>query len=133
MLLPAPPLYPRKRKPRPTRRPPTPVAAGPVLVSATFGGIAEPTLTLVFDRAIDVSGLALGELFVYDGPGGVEWGGSGVFEQPGPESLSMTMSEQAEFTGAGVTFTAAGGAGIVASDGGAAWAGVSDLELPFPS
>jgi hypothetical protein len=62
----------------------------------------------------------------------VEWGGTAVFEQPTAETLVVTMSEEGEFVGAGVTLTAAGGAGIVADDDDAPWGGVSELALPFP-
>ena len=36
------------------------------------------------------------------------------------------------FTGEGITLWATGATGIVAADGGAMWAGVTDVELPFP-
>ena len=133
MLLKVVPLiYRKRRRPGPTRRSSAPVATGPVLLSATFGDGGEPVLALTFDRAVDVSGLAPGDLFVYQGPGGIEWGGTAVFEQPTQASVSVTMIENAEFVGSGVTLTASGGAGIVAADDDVAWAGVSGLELPFP-
>ena len=133
MLMPAPPLFPRKRKSRKLRPSnATPVPAGPVLVSATWGGEAGVVLTMTFDRAIDVDAFAPGDVFVYDGPGGVEWGGTGVFEQPTPQSIAVTTIENGEFSGAGVSLTVTGGAGIVAEDDDAPWAGVADVGLPFP-
>jgi hypothetical protein len=104
------------------------VVTGPVLVAATFDG---NTLVLTFDRAV-VAGLVPGQLVVFDGPGAVEWGGTAVFEQPTPETLSVTMSEEGEFVGAGVTLTATGGAGIVADGDDAPWAGVTGVGLPWP-
>jgi hypothetical protein len=130
MLLPAPPLYPRNRKPRVKAAKPAPVVTGPVLVSATFEGNA---LTLAFDRAIDAAGLVPEQLVILDGPSLVEWVGTIAFEQPTPDSLTVTMIENAEFAGEGVTLNAGGGAGIVAAVGSAAWDGVVGLELPFPS
>ena len=100
-----------------------------MLVAATFDGTA---LTLTFDQAIDVSAFAPGSVFVYDGPGSVEWGGTAVFEQPGPDSLAVTMSEDGEFVGADVSLTVTGGAVIVADDDDEPWAGVTGLALPFP-
>jgi hypothetical protein len=113
------------------RKPSVQTSATPALtlVSATFDG---GTLVLTFDRAIDVAGLVPGQLVVFDGPGAVEWGGTALFEQPTPESLEVTMSEEGEFAGAGVTLTATAGAGIVAADDDSPWAGVTGVELPFP-
>jgi hypothetical protein len=129
MLLPAPPLYPRKRKPRPTRRPPAPVVTGPVLVSAAFDG---GTLTLGFDRAIDLAGFDPTQVIVDDGNVPVEWAGTIDFSQPGANSVAIVMIENGEFAGTGVSLSVTGGAGIVAADGGVAWAGVAGLELPWP-
>jgi hypothetical protein len=129
MLLPAPPLFPKKRKPKAKASRQAPVAAGPVLVSAAFGG---SVLTMTFDRAIDVAGLTPGQVVIDDGPNGVEWAGTAEFEQLTPQSVSVTMIENTEFAGAGVTLTATGGAGIMAQDGESAWAGVTGVELPFP-
>jgi hypothetical protein len=129
MLLPAPPLYPRKRKPRtPPPAKVAPVVTGPVLVSATFEG---NVLTLAFDRAIDAAGLVPEQLVILDGPSLVEWVGTIAFEQPTPQSIAVTMIENAEFTGEGVTLNASGGAGIVSTDDATPWAGVTGLELPF--
>ncbi len=58
------------------RRAPFPLASAPpgppILVSAVYdpGAVPVPTLTLVFDRAIDVSGYDGTEILLYDGPGG---------------------------------------------------------------
>ena len=89
-------------------------------------------LTLTFDRAVDVSGIAPGLLVIDDGPNGIAWGGTGVVEQPTALSVAVEMIEDAEFTGSGVSLTATGGAGIVSDGDDAPWAGVSGLALPWP-
>ena len=66
MLIPAPPLYPRKRKPRPKAQPTPPAPpVALVLVSAVYEGGAAVTLT--FDRPIDIAGLDGSSVIVDDG------------------------------------------------------------------
>jgi hypothetical protein len=131
MLLPAPPLYPRKRKPRPkARRALAPVSAAPVLVSADF---VDNTLTLMFDRAVDYSGIMPGDVVVMDGTTGTEWGGTGEITPVGTHAFNMVMLEQGGYGGAGVILDAPTGAGVVSVDGAVAWEGVADLALPFPA
>ena len=48
------------------------------------------------------------------------------------EFVRVLLSGTEEYAGPGVVLTAAAGNGIVAADGGVAWAGVADLSLPFP-
>jgi hypothetical protein len=50
----------------------------------------------------------------------------------GPTTVQILLSGIEEYAGPGVILTAAAGNGIVAADGGLAWAGVTDLSLPFP-
>src|SRR5512138_2902947 len=67
MLLPAPPLYPRRRKPRgkdKSESTPTPPAAL-TLVGASYDGGGQ-MLTLAFDRAVDVAGVVVGAFVVND-------------------------------------------------------------------
>ena len=58
--------------------------------------------------------------------------GGGPVEQVGPASVLVPLDEDGEFVGTGVRLTVTAGNGIVAVDDGAAWAGVTDVELPFP-
>lgn len=127
IFLPAKPRVGRKRKDV-AQSSPTP--AGPVLVSASFEGGA---LTLMFDRAIDIAGLNFLDVFVLDGNYPVEWNGTANVEPVGENGVLITMIENGEYEGEGVKLNVPGGAGIIATDGGEAWAGANELELPFPA
>jgi hypothetical protein len=114
------------------KRPALPVAAtGPVLVAASYAP-GDLTLSLSFDRAVDVSAIVPGQFIVFDGDQDVEWGGTAETWQDSPENLTMVMIENGEYTGEGTTLTVTSTSGIVAAEGGAAFAGVTELELPFP-
>jgi hypothetical protein len=132
MLLPAPPLVlrkPRKRFPVP-KKPNVAPAAPLVLVSATYDRPASVDLT--FDRAIDVSGIDPAALLVWDGEFGFEYQGDGEVELLSPTTVRVLLNGIAEWTGEGVTMSVGADNGIVASDDGGMWAGVTDLALPFP-
>ena len=101
------------------------------MVAATYDR-GEPSVTLTFDRAVDLAGFDPSSLNVFDGPEAFELGGTGAITILAPDSAKIILIHNFDFTGPGVTMTATGGAGIVAQDGGAAWAGVTGLELPFP-
>lgn len=132
MLVKPVPLIYRKRQRAPRRRPPQPTPpTGPVLALASFD-VGSMLVSLTFDQAIDVTGLVMNQVVVFDGNLSVEWGGTAEFSQPTPQSLEMVMIEQGEYTGAGYKLSAIDGAGIKALDDGVAWAGVSDVVLPFP-
>ena len=129
MLLPAPPLYPRKRKPRAKRRTvATPTA--PVLVSVTY----EPTaaVTLTFNRAIDIAGINLTTILVADGPNGFLYEGAGTPVQGDPASVQIDLNGIEEITADDVKLTAWPTNGIVGAGDGLPWDGVVDLVLPFP-
>ena len=132
MLLPAPPLYPRKRRPRPrkTTRVPTPPPVALELVSGVWevGGL----LTLTFDRAVDVAGIVPTAFIVHDGPTGFSYQGISVYDHSTPQTVTVEMGGIAEYEGATVLLDAASANGIVAADDGGTWGGATDLELPFP-
>jgi hypothetical protein len=133
MLLPAPPLYPRKRTPRPRGNqppaPPAPVAL--TLVAATYeSGTA---VVLTFDRAVDVAAFvgaaitfddALDTGLVYDGQGGATL--------VDPLTVRVLLQSVGGSSGSVDVLNATASSGIVAVDDGGTWAGVIDLELPFP-
>ena len=131
MLLPAPPLYPRKRKPRPKAQstPPAPPVAL-VLVAATY----DPGLsvTLTFDRPIDVSGFNGTFVVVRDGVNAQLFDASGGAVLTSPNVAELTLVLVEGDSSVGVTMTVAPENGIVAVDDGGAWGAVSDLSLPFP-
>ena len=132
MLLPAPPLYPRKRRRQPkAARYVVPVA--PTLVSASLEGEGDVLVRLTFDRAVDVAGIVPAQVTVNDGGGtGLAYAGAGLDDTPSPEQLVLSLAETGPAAPGATTLSASGATGIVAVDGGAAWAGVTELELPFP-
>ena len=120
----------RKRE-RPYLPVPTPAPpAAPVLVSVSY--VAATSILLQFDRAIHVGGLSPSAFAVHDGGDNQAWyrGASGGLIDA--TTLSMDLSEQDPWDTPGVTLTVTAGNGITAADTGTAWAGVSDLLLPFP-
>ena len=121
--------------PLPARRPrksgpPTPPIAAPVLVAASC--TEGPTLILSFDRPVDVAGLVPGLLRVDNGLLMYRYVGYQTPAVLDPQTIEVPLTGVEDYAGPGVTLTAAAGNGIVAADGGLAWAGVGDLELPFP-
>ena len=118
--------YRKRRKPKPAAV--AAVPAAPVLVAASFDGAMA---YLTFDRAVDISAMVPYQITVYDGPGGLEWGATPTVTQISPVLIEIAMIDLYAFTGEGVTMTATDATGIVAVDGGEAWAGVADVALPF--
>ena len=91
-----------------------------------------PAVTLTFDRAVDVSAFSGGDVLVDDATfNGMRYTGE-VAEDDGPGVVRVLLTDVGDDLGAGVTLTATAATGIVAAGDGAAWAGVTDLELPFP-
>ena len=133
LQIPPPPF--RKRRGQAKRTPPTPLPPGPAalnLVSAAFDDVAQ-TLTLAFDRAIEVSGMD-GAAIVIDDPvfSGLRFDATGGPELLGAETVRITLVAIGDPGGSSVRMTAGAGNGIVALDDPGAWAGVTDLELPWP-
>ena len=89
-----------------------------------------PTLILSFDRPIDVSGLVPGLLRVDNGLLMYSYVGYDTPVQLDPNTVEVPLSGIGDYDGPGVILTAAAGNGIVAADGGAAWAGCAGVELP---
>ena len=122
----------KRRVRRKRRAVPTPPDAGPVLVAAAYDA-GDQVLTIAFDRAVDVGNIVVEEFIVLDGNLGVEWAGTGdELTQPTPASVAMFMTDGGAYAGTGVTLNVSAANGIVAVDGGAAWAGAAGVELPFP-
>jgi hypothetical protein len=135
MLLPAYPIVYRKRAARVGRakqaNPPAPPGAL-TLVSATYE-LAGPSVALTFDRAIDAAGLVANQIVVDDALNTqMRWRGTGAAIVLGPAAIRVNLEFVEDIGGAGVVLTAGAGNGIVAVGDGAAWAGASDVELPFP-
>ena len=109
-----------------------PPPASPQLVSAAVDWDAF-VVTLVFDRAIDLSGCVTNTISVRDGETihGV-YRGVGTATPIGDDGVSIALEPWLPYEGSGTFLTAQTDTGIVASDGGAEWEGEGLLPLPFP-
>jgi hypothetical protein len=132
LLRPIPLIYRRRAgalKPR-GATPPTPAAL--TLVQATYQP-AVPSIRLKFDRAIDASALAGNQVVVADGPtAGLRFDAMGDLTIIDPQTIEMGLTDIESFTGPDVRLTASAATGIVATDDGGTWPGVTNLLLPFP-
>ena len=101
-----------------------------MLVAAGY----EPTawVDLAFDRAVDVGGIDPSAVRVWDGPDTFLYAGVGAVELVSPTTVRVFVTGVEDFAGEGVTMTVGSDNGIVAADDGGAWAGVTDLPLPWP-
>src|SRR4051812_25558955 len=100
------PFIGRRKRRGATQAAPPPLAL--TLVAAGYDDVTG-TLTLAFDRAIDIAGIVPGDVVVDDGTAGIEWGGTADATLAGPETAAVVMIENGEFTGTGVTLTVTGG------------------------
>jgi hypothetical protein len=130
MLINDPPKYRRRLV---LKWPPAKASAGPVappvLVSATYNETISVTLT--FDRAVSMAGLDPAAITIDDGTTGFRYGGTEA-NQSAANSVEILLNglEEQPFTGVHLTATDANG--IVAVEDDVAWAGVTELALPFP-
>ena len=131
MLIRVPPKY--RRKPlKPRVRPPS-QAGPPVLVAAEFDVEFTGLVRLTFDRAIDISAIAGGQILVDDPVTTTTlYNCSASATLVSPEIVQMEVVAQEVSSGSVVSLTASPSNGIKSAGDGSAWAGVIDLELPFP-
>ena len=128
MLVPL--VQPYRKHPRPRTKA---APAALTLVAAVYDGPAA-TVTLTFDRAIDVATIHVAAVEVSDWS---YWGAvmrgdpAGTTALVGPDAVRVPLVQIGDATHGGVTLTATAGNGIVAADDGGTWAGVSELPLPF--
>ena len=132
-----PSITPARRRVRRRRRrvPPAPPPAPPLaltLVSANYyEGTAE--VILVFDRAVDVSGFAAGQVMLDDGQVTfTTYLANGAPFQDGPTTLRLPLDNSGSSSISDVRLTASALTGIVAADDGGTWAGASSINLPWP-
>jgi hypothetical protein len=122
------------RKPiRHRSQPAQQAVAAPValaLVAAYYDGDA-PGVHLIFDRAIDVSGLVLSAFTVLDGPDFIHFAGTGTPFMVGPSEVLVFLHNAGSASGSEVLLTAGAANGIAAVDDGGTWEGATALELPF--
>src|SRR5688572_10327382 len=129
--------YVPKKSPRHRRRqevssPPGPAALTLLEAEFTYVGPGA-TLRLAFDRAIDLSAFDPSQITVQDPLGtGFAFAGTGVVDTPDPQTVVVEMGQTVEAPGSSEVMSATGATGIVAIDDGAAWAGVTNLGLPYP-
>jgi hypothetical protein len=127
LFLPARQRVHRKRRTATTVLPAAPL----VLVSAAYDPGAAADLT--FDRAIDVAALDPASFVVSDGDYGFQYVGTGESGLLSPTTVRIVLVGIGEWSEPGITLSAGAANGIVAADDDAPWAGVTGLELPFPS
>lgn len=119
----------KRRHHKPKRvMPSAPSPVGPVLVAADY---VVGQMLLTFDQAVDVSAFDGSQIIVVDGPAGFEYVGNSA-SAADPESIVVNLDLAGPATGTMVLLTATGLTGIVSANDGASWAGVADVELPFP-
>jgi hypothetical protein len=129
MLIVPPAKYRRQRGRVKERQPMGPVPL--VLVSASYdsgGGF----VVLQFERPIDVSGLNGSLVQLNDPASDLLFAGTNgtVMLDASTVQIGLSMIEDADEPG--VVLNVLAGNGIVVVDDGTAWAGVSELGLPFP-
>ena len=118
----------RKRKPAAMN---APLAGAPVLIAAEY--LAGTWVRLTFDRPVSfTSPIGSDELFVDDAPGtGSLWVGN-LITALGAAQVEVSLLEYDPSAGAATTLSASATTGIVSAHDGTAWAGVSNVALPFP-
>jgi hypothetical protein len=126
LIFPPPERHQKRIKPR-LKPPPRALS----LVRATYDA-SGPRVILTFDRAIDVTGIDVGQFRVLDGVTSFRnYYGSGVPTLDDPATMRLSLTELGA-TGAGsVTLTVLDENGIKAVDDGGTWGGVDELALPF--
>ncbi|CAN5714137.1 hypothetical protein BH09PLA1_BH09PLA1_36400 [soil metagenome] len=111
---------------------PTPPPAALTLVAASYDPDTGPTLTLVFDRAINFDNFDGDQIIVNDNESlQLRFRAAGEFTVSPANTIAIQLQELGEPQGTGDTLDASADTGLVAADDGAPWAGASDLELPF--
>jgi hypothetical protein len=102
------------------------------LVSAAYDNDSV-TLTLTFDRAIDIAGIVVGEdVIVDDGAITANLYASDGATLVSANSVRFTLTGIGDSTSSITTLTATSATGIVAVDDGGTWGGADDVELPWP-
>ena len=122
-------LPPIRRRRRTKQMPPAPQVL--TLLSAVYDNVGL-TLTLGFDRAIDISGYNQASIEVDDGT----YNSSSYLNDRNPvlvdaQTVQMNLDRTTNDPNPGVFLTAQNNTGIVAVDGSGEWAGCSELSLPF--
>jgi hypothetical protein len=110
----------------------TPPVVELILEAAAFDNDAV-TVTLTFDRAIDIAGIVGGDIIVNDADITANlYEATGPATMLSPTTVRIELIGVSESTGTGVRLSAGAANGIVAVDDGGTWGGADALALPFP-
>ena len=105
-------------------------STAPVLTSATY--VAGSSLTLVFDRAIDISAIDASAITVDDGAtSGMQWQAENPGTLTDADTVTFSLLDLGPATGSTTLLTAGATNNITSAAGGGAWEGVTDLQLPY--
>jgi hypothetical protein len=130
LVIPPAPYRKRRGKDRRIAAPSPPV--GPLtLVACAY----EPAtfVELTFDRPIDIAGLDGSVIVIDDGSmSGFRYAATLAATLTAPAVVRIELDGIEEFAGPDVRLTAGAANGIVAVGDGAAWAGVTNVGIPFP-
>jgi len=117
---------------KPQRATQTPPTRELILEAAAFDNDTV-TVTLTFDRAIDIAGIVGGDIIVNDADITANlYEATGPVTMLSPTTVRIELTGVGEATGTGVRLSAGAANGIVAVDDGGTWAGTTNTELPFP-
>jgi hypothetical protein len=105
-----------------------PPVTGLTLVAASYGTF---TLTMSFDRAIDISSFDPTTIYVNDAERAMAMQGGGEYSLQDDNTIAMSMGEIGDYEGPDTVLQAGANSGIVAVDDHATWAGSAGTELPF--
>ena len=128
-MLTIPPTGFRKRRGRTKARKTTPPTVL-TLVSASY--VEGTSITLTFDREINVAGLVGSAILVNDPSNGSQFAATGSVTVIDPTTVEIGLVFVQDWSAGDISLNATAGTGIVAVDDGGTWAGVTDLALPFP-
>jgi hypothetical protein len=128
--IPPPPF--RKRRGRPKRTPPQPAAPVGALTLVACAYDSGSWVQLTFDRPIDIAGVDGAAVTVADGGAAILYVGTSAVILIDPATVEIALTGFDSWLDPGVTLTATAANGIVAVGDGAAWAGVTDVSIPFP-
>jgi hypothetical protein len=101
------------------------------LVEATYND--SDAVHLRFDRPVNIDSVDVTQVTINDPEfSGNTFVGTGEAVLETPTMVYVPLAVTGTATGTGVQLTASADTGIVAAGDGAAWAGVTELQLPFP-
>jgi hypothetical protein len=103
-----------------------------MLVTADYNE-SDGTLTLEFDRAINIAALHGAAITVKDGTyDSTSYNGVSDASLTDPRTVLLTLVSVGSYSVDEVTMSATALSGIVAVNDGGTWPGVTNLALPFP-